>query len=145
MIEFRSRARAPSQPIFDRLMTAQVLLAGGYIGAVSFAVYAWMLDAGFGAAAAQNALLWLVVCFENAHCLNSRSERRSILAIPLRANPVLILGILATQGLQIAAPFVPGLHDVLGIETPSLAQWLALALIALTIIPLMEAFKRLQR
>lgn len=139
------KPRPPNHPIFDRLMTTQVLLAGGYIGTVSFAVYAWMLDAGFGTAAAQNALLWLLVCFENAHCLNSRSERRSILAIPLRANPVLAFGILATQGLQIAAPFVPGLQGVLGVETLSFGEWLALALIALTVIPLMETFKRLWR
>lgn len=139
------KPRPPGQPIFDRLMTTQVLLAGGYIGAVSFAVYAWMLDAGFGIAAAQNALLWLIVCFENAHCFNSRSERRSVFAIPLRANPVLVFGVLATQGLQIAAPFVPGLQGVLGVEVLSLAEWLALAAIALTVIPLMEAFKRLWR
>lgn len=137
--------RPPAHPIFDRAMVRQVLLAGIYIGGVSFAAYALMLDAGMTTVAAQNALLWLIVCFENAHCFNSRSERRSAFAAHVRDNPLLVLGVLATQALQIAASHVPILRDVLGVSPLPIGQWLLLAAVALSVVPLFEALKRWQR
>lgn len=137
----RRKPRSPDAPIFDRLMIGQTLLSGGFIGAVSFFYYRHMLDAGLAHAAAQNALLWLLVCFENAQCLNCRSERRSLFRIPLSANWLIVIGISAAQLLQLLAMSVPGLNAVLGVAPLDPRQWLLLAGLALTIVPLMEVYK----
>jgi Ca2+-transporting ATPase len=139
------KPRPPGSPVFDRRMIEQTALSGMFIGGVSFFYYRYMLDAGLAHAAAQNALLWLLVCFENAHCLNCRSERRSVLRIPLSGNWLIVIGILAAQGLQLVAMATPGLNQVLGVAPLEFGQWLLLAGLALTIVPLMEGYKVLAR
>jgi len=133
--------RSPDGLIFDRRMIEQTLLSGLFMGVVCFFYFREALASGVAHAAAQNALLWLLVCFENAHCLNCRSEKRSIFSLPLSGNWLLMLGIAAAQGLQLIAMAIPGLSDVLGIAPLPLEQWLLLAGLALTVIPLMELYK----
>ena len=84
-------------------MVTQVLVAGVYMGAAAFAFYAWSLSTGMDEALARNLLLLLMVLFENVHALNARSETRSVFAVPLAANPFLIVAILGAQGLHIGA------------------------------------------
>ncbi|MFY8105890.1 MAG: cation transporting ATPase C-terminal domain-containing protein, partial [Elstera sp.] len=102
-----------------------------------------LLSLGTSPALAQTNLLWLMLCFENAHCLNSRSERRSVLIIPFASNPVLLLGIIGTQVLQIGAGLLPWSRDLLGLQPLPFAEWLLMAAIGFSIIPLMEIFKAL--
>jgi Ca2+-transporting ATPase len=133
--------RSPDSPIFDRRMIGQTLLSGAFMGVVCFFYFREALADGVAHAAAQNAVLWLLVCFENAHCLNCRSERRSVLRIPLSANWLIVIGIAAAQGLQLLAMVTPGLNQVLGVAPLELSQWLLLAGLAFTIVPLMEGYK----
>ncbi|MBL8671098.1 MAG: HAD-IC family P-type ATPase [Alphaproteobacteria bacterium] len=139
------KPRPPGESILDRRMIEQLLLSGAVIGGTSFAAYWWMLDAGWSHATAQNAILWLIVCFENVHCFNCRSERVSVWKVPFSANPYLVLGVLGTQALQAGAAWTPGLADILGVAHPSLGQWALLLALALVIVPVMEAYKRLRR
>jgi len=133
--------RPPGQGVFDRLMVAQTSLAGLYGGALAFAFWAWALDAGWSEAEARNALLWLLLFFENGQVLNCRSETRSVFMVPLASNPYLVLGVLGAQALHVGAMFTPGLSDVLGLAPLAPERWLPLALLGLTVIPAMEAFK----
>lgn len=137
------RPRPPDQPLFDRLMLGQVGLAGAWMGAVAFATYQALLTLGAEPALAQANLLWLMLCFENAHCLNSRSERRSVFRIPLRSNRFLLLGIVATQLLQIGAGLFPWSREVLGVQPLPIEEWLLMAIIGLSVIPVMEGYKAL--
>jgi calcium-translocating P-type ATPase len=141
----RRRPRPPGQPLIDRRMVEQTVLAGVVIAGVSFALYASLLGSGVTQAAAQNALLWLVVCFENAHVLNCRSETRSLLSIPFAANPWLLLAIAGAQTVQVAAMHTPGLDRLLDVTPLPWNQWLSLAALALTIIPVMEIYKAWRR
>jgi len=133
--------RSPAEPLFDRRMFAQVLVSGAYIGTVSFAAFAVALQLGASEAEARNIVLFLLVLFENVHVFNVRSETKSAFAVPLRRNWYLLIAILAAQIIQFAAPFIPGLNGVLGIQPLPLTTWLVLAAVALTILPLMELFK----
>ena len=137
------RPRPPQQRIFDRRMIEQVILAGSYTGAATFAFYIWALGAGWELAAVKNALLWLLICFENAQVMNARSERRSLFRLPLANNRFLILGIVGAQAVHIGAMFTPGLNQLLGITPLPEHQWLPLAILAVTVIPLMEIYKYL--
>jgi calcium-translocating P-type ATPase len=139
------RPRPPTESLFDRQMTVQVLISGLYIGVVSFAVFAVALRMGASEPEARNIMLFLLVLFENAHVFNVRSETRSTMAIPLRRNWYLLVAVLAAQLLQFAAPFIPGLSHILGVQPLPLTTWLVLAILALTVLPFMEAFKALNR
>ena len=137
-------ARAPrprEQSLFDRRMIGQVLAAGGYMGACAFGFYYWALDFGLPEERARNLLLLLMVLFENMHALNARSERRSTLAVPFGANPFLILAILGAQGCHVAAMYLPGLSDVLSLQPISLQDWLLVAVLALSLLLVMELYK----
>ena len=135
--------RPPRQPLFDRRMVAQVAFAGTYMGIIGALAYDWFLQRGLSVDEARNLVLLLMVLFENAHALNARSERLSVFRIPLAANPFLISAILGAQALHVAAMFTPGLRDVLGIAPVAFVDWVLVAALALSLIVVMEAFKRL--
>jgi magnesium-transporting ATPase (P-type) len=133
--------RPPGEPLFDRRMIAQVLVAGIYMGAAAFAFYAWSLNRGMDEAMARNLLLLLMVLFENVHALSARSETRSVFAVPLAANPFLIAAILGAQGLHIGAMYLPGLGGMLDIQPIGLGDWATVAAIAISLIVVMEVYK----
>jgi calcium-translocating P-type ATPase len=133
--------RSPSEPLLDRRMLTQVLVSGSYMGIISFAAFAVALQLGASEGEARNIVLFLLVLFENVHVFNVRSETQSAFAVPLRGNWYVLIAVLGAQVLQFAAPFIPGLNNVLGIEPLPMTTWLILAAVALTILPLMEIFK----
>lgn len=135
--------RPKSYPIMDRRMIEQVILSGGWMGAVGFAFYYWALNAGWEVSATQNALLWLFVAFENAHVLNCRSERRSVVKTPVSANPFVVLAAIGAQLIHVGASYTPGLSDVLQLSPLPLWEWLALLGVAGTLVLVMEVYKAL--
>jgi len=138
------RPRRPKERLFERRMITQVLIAGFYMGVVAFAYYAWLLQSGVSAAAAQNLLLLLMVLFENVHALNARSETRSVFRIPFAGNPFLIIAILAAQALHVGAMHLPVLGDLLGVAPIGWRDWLLVAGIAASLLGVMEALKILR-
>jgi magnesium-transporting ATPase (P-type) len=140
----RRKPRPPRQPIFDRRMIEETVVSGTFIGCVAFLYFSWSLSQGWSEEQARNTLLLLMVLFENVHAFNCRSETRSAFQIPFASNPLLVLGVIAAQGVHIAAMFVPGLNDVLGIQPIGIADWLMVAVVALSLIVVMEAYKRIR-
>jgi len=139
--ELQRGPRSPREPVFDRLMMERVLLSAVVMGSAAFLSYRSLLDWGWDVDEARNALLLLMVLFENIQAFNSRSERRSLFTHnPLR-NRLLLFGTLAAQGLHILAMYTPGLRDVLGIAPVSLELWLELLPVALLMLLVMEAHK----
>lgn len=132
--------RPPKQPIFDRLMIEQTAISGAFIGVVGFAFFHWAQSAGWREAEARNVLL-LMVFFENVHVFNCRSETRSVLRVPIGANPFLVVAVVATQSVHIGAMYVPSLNAVLGIGPVSVETWFSVAPIALSLVLVMEADK----
>ncbi|GAB2801988.1 HAD-IC family P-type ATPase [Halomonas shantousis] len=137
--------RSPDEPIFNRRMVENVLVSGLYIGLVAFGVYFYLYSVmGMDEGQARNITLLLMVLFENIHLLSCRSENRSLFAVPLRSNPLLLVSILAAHGLHIAAMYIPGLSDVLGIAPVSLQTWVVLLGIAATLLVVDESAKWLR-
>jgi Ca2+-transporting ATPase len=138
----RRPPRSPREPLFDRSMTAQVAVAGIYMGSVSFAAFHWFLSQGLALDDARNLVLLLMVLFENAHALNARSERQSIFRIPLSANWFLLLAVVGAQAIHIASMFIPGLAQVLGTKPIGILEWALVAAFAASLILVMELFKK---
>ncbi|MCB1672274.1 MAG: HAD-IC family P-type ATPase [Gammaproteobacteria bacterium] len=139
------RPRPSGEGIFNRQMIEQTVLSGLVIGGVAFAFYTYLVGSGVEPFAASNQLLLLLVFFENVQVFNCRSELRSAFSIPIRNNPFLILGVVGVQLLHIAAMNLPGLSHVLDIEPVSLKSWIGSALMALSVIAVMECYKVFRR
>lgn len=137
--------QAAHAPVFDRRMIEQVAIAGSVIGLVAFAFYYAALSAGMAQGVAQGTVLWLLVWCENAHCLNCRSETRSVFRIPLANNPPLIAAIVGTQLLQIAVLGMPPLSSLLSLEALTVADGVFLAAAGIMVLLVMEIYKRLRR
>lgn len=135
------KPRPPREGLFERRMVTQVLTAGVYMGVAAFAFYAWCLDQGMAEPAARNLLLLLMVLFENAHALNSRSETRSVFQVPFAANPFLIMAIIAAQGVHIMAMYLPGLSNILDLQPVGWLDWFKVAAVAASLLLVMEIFK----
>ena len=138
----KRKPRPPREQIFERRMISQVLLAGVYMGGMSFVAYAWFLKQGMPIDEARNLVLLLMVLFENAHALNARSERQSLFRLRLDANWFLLAAVVGAQGLHIAALFPPGLSDILRAQPIAFLDWLLVAALAASLILVMEFYKQ---
>jgi hypothetical protein len=53
------------------------------------------------------------------------------------------LSVIGAQGLHVAAMYLPGIRDVLDVEPIAFQDWLPVALIALSLLLVIEIYKRL--
>jgi magnesium-transporting ATPase (P-type) len=141
--ELAAPPRRPQDPIFDRLMIERALLAGSWMALLGFGTFAVLLATNAPVEHARNMLLLLMVLMQNVDALNARSETRSVFAIPLRNNPLLIAGIAVALAIQVLAMNLPLLQNVLRLEPVAPAEWLALPLLALSLLAVMELHKRI--
>jgi magnesium-transporting ATPase (P-type) len=139
--ELASPPRPRGEPIFNRLMIERGLLAGLWMSVVGLAAFLVILSAGVGVEHARNSLLLLMVLMQNVDAMNARSETRSILRLPMRDNPLLVLGVLAALLIHVAAMYLPWLQRILQVHPPTAGEWVALPLIAATLLLVMEGQK----
>lgn len=137
--------RDPEEGIFNSLMLQQVTISSLIIGLTAFFTWWWLQSAGWEVADARNLVLLLMVLLENVHVFNCRSEYESAFRVPLRNNLILIIGVLAAQGIHIASMYIPFMQDVLGVSPVSFLEWLYMLLLALILLVVMEAFKLARR
>ena len=143
--ELSSPPRPSREPIFNRLMLQRGVLAGLWMSALGLALYVWMLQSGRPLDEARNALLLLLVLMQNIDAVNARSETMPVLRLPWRNNPLLLAGVSLALSLHILAMYLPWLQRVLAVRPPSTLDWIALPLLALSLLALMEAQKRWRR
>lgn len=137
-----SRApRPPSEPIFNRLMIERTIVAALVMGFVGFGAFWWMLRAGWTETAARNALLLLMVLFENIHIGNCRSETKSALRLSPFRSPVLLGGAMIALLLHLGAMFVPMGQKVLHVEPLGFTTLACLWALALSVFVAMEIHK----
>lgn len=137
------KPRRPKEPIFDRQMIEQCLLVGLYIGALGFALFYWLYEFhGYSETASRNLVLLFLVSFNNFQTLNCRSETRSAFSIPLTANPLLILSIIAAQGLHVVSMHIPFMQNVLDLGPVTAREWAGAVGLASTVFVLGEGYKQ---
>jgi magnesium-transporting ATPase (P-type) len=135
--------RPTREPIFNRLMLQRGVLAGLWMSALGVALFVWLLAAGVPVEHARNSLLLLMVLMQNIDAVNARSEHVPVPRLPWRHNPLLLGGISVALGLHILAMYAPWLQRVLSVQPPTLAEWIALPLLAVTLMFVMESQKAL--
>ncbi len=140
----RRKPRPPGERIFNRLMIERTVVAAVVMGVVGFLTFHWFLpdapsDAQVGSA--RNALLLLMVLFENIHIGNCRSETKSALRLSPLRSPILLIGVAAAFSIHLAAMYTPLGQQLLETEPVALPTWGILFLLALVIFPVMELHK----
>lgn len=137
----RRKPRRPSEPIFDRLMIERTAVGAGTMAVVGVGAFWWMIQAGWSHDSARNALLLLLVLFENVHIANCRSEVRSALSLSPLRSPFLLAGVICAFLIHLMAMHVPFLQSILRTEPVSLATWATMIGLALTVLVAMEIHK----
>ncbi|MGH6953763.1 MAG: cation-translocating P-type ATPase, partial [Alphaproteobacteria bacterium] len=137
--------RRPPERIFDRRMVVQTLIAGAFIGLAGFLFFAGSLARGASEAEARNALLLLMVLFENVHVFNCRSEARSVFRVPFRANPFVVVAALSAQCVHVLVLYLPGISGTLDVRPVSFETWIVMAALSLSLLCVMETYKWLRR
>ncbi len=133
--------RSPREPIFNRLMVERTIVAAIVMGGVSFGAFWWMLEHGWPTESARNALLLLMVLFENVHLGNCRSETRSALVLSPLRSPVLLTGTIGAILVHVAAMHLPALRSVLATGPVGFQVWVTLFGLALSVFVAMELHK----
>ncbi len=136
--------RSPKERIFNQLMIERTAIAALTMGIVGFVTFRWFLPADASdaqVASARNALLLLMVLFENIHIGNCRSETKSALLMSPLRSPILLAGAITAFSIHVAAMHTPLGQMLLNAEPIAGKHWVLLLLLSLTILPVMELHK----
>jgi P-type Ca2+ transporter type 2C len=139
--ELQAPPRSPRERVFNRLMVERILLGGLWMGLLGFAAYVLMLAEDVPVPEARNALMLLMVLLQNVDAFNARSETVSAFRMPLRHNPLLVLGVSAALLSHVAAMYVPPMQRVLSVSPIGGREWLLLGGASLSLLLVMEAQK----
>jgi len=138
----RRPPRSPDEPIFNRLMIERTVVAALVMASVAFGVFCWMIEvAEMSEDSARNALLLLVVLFQNIHIANCRSETKSAFSLSPLRSPILLGGVVTAFLVHFAAMHIPFMQRLLRTEPVDAKTWLLLIALALTILVAMEIHK----
>lgn len=139
------KPRPPNEAIFDRVMIERTVLSALVMGLVGFVVFEWLLNSGWSEYSARNALLLLMVLFENVHIFNCRSESLSAFAISPRKSPILMIGIVSAFSIHLLMMYLPWGQALLNTQPVEARTWGFLFASALSILLIMELHKLIRR
>ncbi len=129
--ELRKPPRATREAIFNQLMLERVAVTAIVMGLAGVLTFRSFITAGWPTDAARNALLLLLVIFENFQVGASRSETVSMFRLSPLKNPLLLGGTLVAFSIHVAALVTPGLSSVLRARWVALDEWPKLVAVAL--------------
>jgi Ca2+-transporting ATPase len=139
--------RPPQDPrtgLFTRPVVTLMVVGGLWSALVNLCLFGWALGSGRSLAQAMTMVFTGLVLIEFFKAYNFRSDRRSALIRPF-ANKWLNRAIAWELSLLVAVIYLPFLALALGIFRLAWADWLVVAGVALTIFPVLELAKWLER
>lgn len=138
--------RNPKETLFNKELFSEVLISGLSIGIIVFIVWTYLINKlDMPVNIARGYIVTLMVFIQNMHVLNCRSEKSSILKVPIKSNPLIIFSILSAIFLQVLFSEVPFLSKFLQTTSIPITHMLILFAISTTIIFIMEIYKCLKR
>lgn len=139
----KKKPRSPNERIFNKLMIERTVIGALTMGFVGFGLFYFMMENGWSEHSARNALLLLMVLFENVHVGNCRSETKSALVLSPFKSPVLLIGVISAFLIHVGAMYLPLGQKILQTGPVDLDTWIILLALALTIFIAIEIHKRL--
>lgn len=138
----KQKPRNPKESIFNSLMIKECLIAGLFSGTIVFILWHYLItQKQMDITVARSYILMLMVLIQNIHTFNCRSETVSSFKIPIKNNPIVVLGVLGTLILQLIMNEVPFLSNIIKTTPLSIRTLGTIFLLALPILLLMELFK----
>jgi magnesium-transporting ATPase (P-type) len=137
----RRSPRPPGEAIFNRLMVERTLVGAVVMGLVGYGFFHWALATGWDETSARNALLLLMVLFENVHLFNCRSEVRSAFALSPFRSPILLAGMVTAFSVHVAMLYLPLGQELLSTQPVDTHLWVLLVGLSLSILVAMECHK----
>lgn len=135
------KPRPPDEPIFNRIMIERIFVGACVMGFVGFGLFAVLMKNDYSVKESRNALLLLMVLFENVHIGNCRSELKSAFSLSPMKNPIIVIGVALAFTVHLTAMHTPWLQRVLQVQPIESSLWLILILLAFTILPAVEIHK----
>ena len=94
--------RNPKETLFNKELFSEVLISGLSIGIIVFIVWTYLINKlDMPVNIARGYIVTLMVFIQNMHVLNCRSEKSSILKVPIKSNPLIIFSIVSAIFLQV--------------------------------------------
>lgn len=148
---YRQPPRPPSEGILNRILIERLVIVGLWLAVGTLGVFLWKWGFDFTSwtagseenlTIARTAALTTLVLFQMVHVFNCRSEYVSIFRKSLLTNKVLLLGVLASLTVHIAAIYLPWTQTLLNLTTMDAITWLVAATAAATAILVNELHKK---
>jgi Ca2+-transporting ATPase len=140
----RRPPRDSARGIFTRPVVTLMSVGGVWSGIVNLAVFAGTRALGGTVKEAMAHTFVSLVLIQFFKAYSYRSDRHSVLRDPF-ANRWLNLAICWELLLLVGIMYVPFLQSAFGTSALSLAEWLALVLVAASVVPVLEAAKWMER
>jgi Ca2+-transporting ATPase len=137
--------RRPGEGVLSKLLWQRTALSGIVMAIGTLSMFRWELDRGGSLAAAQTVALTTMVVFMALQAGNSRSETRSVLSVPFRDNPFLVLATAVTFAVHAGALYFPPTQLVLRVEPLGIDAWARIGLVAMTVLVVVEIEKAVRR
>jgi len=140
----KRKPRDPRTGIFTRPVVTLMTLGGIWSALVNLGLFIWAMNSGRSIEEAMTMTFVSLVLIQFFKAYNFRSDRHSVFQKPF-ANKWLNLAILWEAALLILIIYLPFLHDAFGTYYLPLADWLIVLPLALTIMPVLELAKWMER
>lgn len=135
--------RRPDQPVLTKSGMAMIAALGTYVGLASLWLFHHYLDDTDpkSIAIAQTVAFTGIIVVEKINVLNFRSLKAPIWTLGLWSNPWVLLAIVLTISMQVAAVYAPVMQSILHTTPLSLSDWGLIVAVALPIFVSVEAIK----
>jgi len=140
----RRKPRNHRTGIFTRPVITLMIVGGVWSALVNLSLFAWALTSGRSAAEAMTMTFVSLVLIQFLKAYNFRSDRLSVLNRPF-ANTWLNRAIAWELVLLFVVVYVPSLHEPFTTFSLSIVDWVIAVGLALTISPVLEAAKWMER
>ncbi len=132
--------RRPDAKLIDSTMIQNIVVLGVLMAVGTLFLFNWEWKQE-GEASARTIAFATMAMFQVFNALNCRSRTRSVLKIGFFANKYLLIAIVASFSLNVLATTVPFLQTALGTVPLSLMEWVAVVLVASSILLVDEVRK----
>ena len=140
----KEKPRKPKESIFNKELLQEIIVSGLIIGGVIFVVWFLMIKKyNMDIDVARGYIMALMVFIQNIHVFNCRSEHKSAFAIPIKNNKLIFIGVLISIALQIIVMETPILSSILHTVSVPMIHLVYLFLIALSILVVIEIYKKI--
>ncbi|WP_107491111.1 cation-translocating P-type ATPase, partial [Thermobifida fusca] len=141
----RRPPRSVHEGILSRLLWQRVGVTGVVMAAGTLAMFWWEWQRTASLTAAQTMALTTMVVFMAFQAGNARSDTRSVLGMPLRYNPYLVVAVAGSFALHVAALYFPPTQVLLRVEPLDAAAWARIAAVAVSVVVVVELEKMVRR